>query len=93
VNARLAPCKQVNTPAGNGGGIPTEGGGESGMWHGFDPETQRLMTWTRDQLARSRQTPTREWPLVVVDEHDALLVIREWPDGAITAYTADTGPR
>jgi hypothetical protein len=93
VNARLAPCKQVNTPAGNGGGIPTEGGGESGMWQGFDPETQRLMTWTRDQLARSRQTPTREWPLVVVDEHDALLVIREWPDGAITAYTADTGPR
>jgi len=93
VNARLAPCKQVNTPAGNGGGIPTEGGGESGMWQGFDPETQRLMTWTRDQLARSRQTPTREWPLVVVDEHDALLVIREWPDGAITAYTADTGQR
>jgi hypothetical protein len=63
------------------------------MWQGFDPETQRLMTWTRDQLARSRQTPTREWPLVVVDEHDALLVIREWPDGAITAYTADTGRR
>jgi hypothetical protein len=27
--------------------------------------------------------------LIVIDEHDALLVIREWPDGAITAYTAD----
>ena len=63
------------------------------MWQGFDPETQRLFTWARDQLARSRQTPTREWPLVVVDEHEALLVIREWPDGAITAYTADTGGR
>jgi hypothetical protein len=25
--------------------------------------------------------------LIVVEEHDALLVIREWPDGAITAYT------
>ena len=60
------------------------------MWQGFDPETQRLFAWTRDQLARSRQTPTNEWPLVVVDEHDALLVIREWPDGVITAYTADT---
>ena len=38
--------------------------------------------WAREQLARSRQTPHQEWPLIVVTEHDALLVIREWPDGA-----------
>ena len=63
------------------------------MWHGFDPETQRLFAWARDQVARSRQTPTKEWPLIVVTEHDALLVIREWPDGAITAYAAEIGPR
>jgi hypothetical protein len=31
------------------------------MWQGFDPETQRLFSWTREQLARSRQTPTKEW--------------------------------
>ncbi len=59
------------------------------MWQGFDPETQRLFAWAREQVARSRQTPTKEWPLIVVEEHGALLVIREWPDGAITAYTAD----
>jgi hypothetical protein len=38
---------------------------------------------------RARQTPTKEWPLIVVEEHGALLVIREWPDGAITVYAAD----
>ena len=33
-----------------------------------------------------RQTPTREWPLMFIDQHDELLVVREWPDGTITAY-------
>jgi hypothetical protein len=26
-----------------------------------------------------------------VDEHDALLVLREWPDGSVTAYTMSKG--
>ena len=56
------------------------------MWQGFDPETQRLFSWVRDQVVRSHQTPTNEWPLVVVDEHELLLVVREWPDGSLTAY-------
>jgi len=61
------------------------------MWQGFDPETQRLLVWVREQVARTHQTPAREWPLIVVDEHQAVLVIREWPDGSITAYTTGTG--
>jgi hypothetical protein len=37
-------------------------------------------------VTRSHATPTNEWPLVFVAEYDALLVVREWPDGEITAY-------
>ncbi len=33
------------------------------------------------------QTPTREWPLIVEESPDELLVIREWPNGSLTAYT------
>jgi hypothetical protein len=32
------------------------------------------------------QTPTKEWPLIYIEEQDALLVVREWPDGSVTAY-------
>ncbi|HEX2443563.1 MAG TPA: hypothetical protein VHJ77_06420 [Vicinamibacterales bacterium] len=38
-------------------------------------------------VTRTHETPTNEWPLVFVAEHDALLVVREWPDGDLTAYT------
>ena len=34
----------------------------------------------------SHQTPRREWPLIFLNEYDALLVVREWPDGTVTAY-------
>jgi hypothetical protein len=57
------------------------------MWSGFDPEVQRKLALTKEIVARRWQTPTSEWPLVVVREHNALLVIREWPDGTITAFT------
>ena len=56
------------------------------MWSSFDPELFRQLDCIRQMVARSHQTPTREWPLILVDDHDALLVVREWPDGAITAY-------
>jgi hypothetical protein len=62
------------------------------MWAGFDPELRHQLEWIRQMSRRSRLTPTREWPLVFIQEHDALLIVREWPDGVITAYTA-TGPR
>jgi hypothetical protein len=57
------------------------------MWYGLDPETKRQLDVLRQMVARQHQTPTREWPLIFVEEHDLLLVVREWPDGSITAYS------
>jgi len=37
-------------------------------------------------VALQRQTPTREWPLVYDEALEMLLVVREWPDGSVTAY-------
>lgn len=56
------------------------------MWSGFDPELRRQLESIRQMAKRSQQTPTREWPLIFIEDHDALFVVREWPDGAITAY-------
>jgi hypothetical protein len=59
----------------------------------FDPELWRQLETIRQHVRRQHQTPTREWPLVFVEEHDALFVVREWPDGSITAYTASPASR
>jgi hypothetical protein len=56
------------------------------MWHGFDPEIRQQLTAVKDMTTRRQQIPTKEWPLIFVEEHDAMLVAREWPDGSITAY-------
>ena len=56
------------------------------MWSGFDPDLRRQWKFVREMVALQRQTPTHEWPLVFVKEHDALLVVREWPNGSITSY-------
>jgi hypothetical protein len=56
------------------------------MWPGLDPELQRQLHTIREMVRRSHQTPTREWPLIFLEDYDVLLVVREWPDGAITAY-------
>ena len=58
------------------------------MWPGFDPQILRALSTIKELVALQHQTPTREWPLVFVDEHEALLVVREWPDGSVTAYAA-----
>jgi len=58
------------------------------MWPGFDPEIRRELEHIRQVVSRRHQTPMREWPLVFVEEHDALFVVRQWPDGSITAYAA-----
>ena len=58
------------------------------MWSGFDPQLRRQLEFIRLAVRRSHQTPVREWPLVHVDEQDAVLVVREWPDGQITAHIA-----
>jgi hypothetical protein len=56
------------------------------MWQGFDPEITRDLMAVKAQVSRRYQRPTQEWPLIFVGEHDAMLVVREWPDGEITAY-------
>ena len=58
------------------------------MWPGFDPELVRDLATVKALSNLRRQVPRTEWPLVFVAEHDALLVVREWPDGQITAYWA-----
>jgi hypothetical protein len=57
------------------------------MWFDLDPELRRQLENLRQMVALQRQTPTREWPLILIDQHEMLLVVREWPDGSITAYT------
>jgi hypothetical protein len=59
------------------------------MWPGFDPSIWRDLATIRDMVSRQQQTPTKEWPLVHVDDHGVVLVVREWPDGSVTAYTIE----
>jgi hypothetical protein len=56
------------------------------MWSGFDPQLRRDLENVRQMVALTWQTPTCEWPLIFEKEHDELLVIREWPNGSLTAY-------
>jgi hypothetical protein len=60
------------------------------MWSGFDPQLRRDLDWIREMVALQPQTPTREWPLVWDEELAELLVVREWPDGSVTAYFASS---
>jgi hypothetical protein len=56
------------------------------MWQGFDPEIRRDLAAVKTLVSLSFHSPTKEWPLIFVEEYDALLVVREWPGGHITAY-------
>jgi hypothetical protein len=56
------------------------------MWPGFDPQLRRDLESVRQMVRLRHETPTREWPLVFDAEQDLLLVVREWPDGSVTAY-------
>jgi hypothetical protein len=56
------------------------------MNFGLDPKLRRQLNVIREMISLQHQTPTREWPLIFVKENDALLVVREWPDGALTSY-------
>lgn len=53
----------------------------------LDPEIWRQLERVREMVTLQHQTPTREWPLIVEESRDELLVVREWPNGSITAYT------
>jgi len=56
------------------------------MWS-FDPDLWQQLERVREMVTLQHQTPTREWPLIVEESRDELLVVREWPNGSITAYT------
>ena len=66
--------------------LPTHACDTYVMWSCFDPELRRQLDTVRQMVKLTHQTPTREWPLLFDDQHDELLVVREWPDGSITAY-------
>ena len=57
------------------------------MWDWFDPELKRQLDSIKQMVSLRHKTPTREWPLVFVDQYEELLIVREWPDGSITAYS------
>jgi hypothetical protein len=59
------------------------------MWPGFDPELRRQFDSIREMVALRHETPTKEWPLIFVEEFDALFVIREWPGERLTAYVME----
>ena len=66
------------------------------MWNGFDDTTRRDLAAIREMVARQRQTPSREWPVIYIEDRQLLLVVREWPNGSLTAYcieNTDAGPR
>jgi hypothetical protein len=56
------------------------------MWHGMDPNVWNDLERIRELVKLRYENPTRQWPLVFVEEFDALLVVREWPGGQMTAY-------
>ena len=60
------------------------------MWPGFDPVLTRELAYIRQMVALRHQTPTREWPLLYLEKQAELLVVREWPDGSVTAYVMST---
>lgn len=60
------------------------------MWNGFNPEQQKALTMVKLVTTLRQQTPVKEWPLVV--DGEAVLVVREWPTGEITAFLHSAGP-
>lgn len=56
------------------------------MEYGFDPELKRQLAALNQQTRRQRNEPRGEWPVVFDEQHNALLVVREWPDGELTAF-------
>ncbi len=56
------------------------------MWDGFDPEIRQQLALIKQLTMLRRQTPLKEWPMVV--DGNTIVVVREWPDGEVTAYVA-----
>jgi len=58
------------------------------MWFDLDPELRRQLKNLRQMVAGQQQTPTREWRMISIEDNHAVLVVRDWRDGSITAYLA-----
>jgi hypothetical protein len=61
-------------------------------WPDFDPALKRDLAALKALTNLSHQVPAREWPLWFDADHDTMLVVREWPNGEITAYWHDGRP-
>jgi hypothetical protein len=46
------------------------------MWFGLDPELRRQLDTIRQMVGLQHQTPTREWPMISIEDDQALLVVR-----------------
>jgi len=55
------------------------------MWYGFDADIKRQLAAIKDMTRRRNSTPQNEWP-VVFKEDNVVLVVREWPNGELTAF-------
>jgi hypothetical protein len=62
------------------------------MWSGFDPEFVRQLGVIRQMVSHRYQSPSSEWPVIFLDDRDELLVVRQWPDGSLTAYLQARSP-
>lgn len=61
------------------------GEGAFGMWLNMNPNCWPEVSHVKEMLALTRLAPIREWAWMI-DDHEAALVLREWPNGAITSY-------
>jgi hypothetical protein len=55
------------------------------MWYGFDPEILQQLAAIKGQTRRLHSAPVNEWP-VHFKEDNVVLVVREWPNGELTAF-------
>ena len=62
------------------------------MWYVLNPDLPREQAKTPEMAALRDQTPTREWLLLFREATDEVFVVREWPNGSITACTLSLAP-
>ena len=55
------------------------------MWNFFDADVQRQLAAIKELTTRRVTGPAREWPVVFIEKDKAVLVIREWANGELTA--------
>ena len=56
-----------------------------GMWLNMNPNCWPELRQIREAVARQHQVPTQECAVTYIKKYKAALVVREWPDGSLTA--------